>query len=279
MIRSLGVILALLFVVILGGMLLLGPLERFLIYFPVRADPAQPLPRLAHGELSETPLETTDGERVYVWHLVSRHPRLATVLFFHGNGGNVFHRSEHIDGMAAVGLDVVLLEYRGYGKSTGTPSEPGLYRDAAAAYRYLTSKAGVPAEEIVLFGESLGSAVATDLALREPAAGLVLESAFPSVRALGRLHYPFLPGNLYDFLSHRYDTGEKIGRVSLPVLVIHGTEDDIVPVRMGRALYDAAPEPRFWYEVEGADHNDLPFAGGQRYFERLADFARETTGQ
>jgi fermentation-respiration switch protein FrsA (DUF1100 family) len=124
------------------------------------------------------------------------------------------------------------------------------------------STSGVPAEEIVLFGESLGSAVATDLALREPAAGLVLESAFPSVRALGRLHYPFLPGNLYDFLSHRYDTGEKIGRVSLPVLVIHGTEDDIVPVRMGRALY-----------------NDLPFAGGQRYFERLADFARETTGQ
>jgi fermentation-respiration switch protein FrsA (DUF1100 family) len=255
---------------------LLGHLERLFIYFPTPAERDLPLPRLRHGEIEETELTTADGERVFVWHLVSHRPRGITILFFHGNGGNVYHRTEHLDGMAAEGLNVLLLEYRGYGKSSGRPSEAGLYRDADAAYRFLIEM--VPAGEIVLFGESLGSAVATDLAIREPTAGLILESAFPSVRHLGQLHYPLVPRLLYDHISHRYDTMEKIRRIQVPVLMIHGDRDDIVPISMGEELFQAAPLPRYWYPVEGADHNDLPFVGGAPYYRRLAKFAAEVTG-
>jgi fermentation-respiration switch protein FrsA (DUF1100 family) len=264
---------------VLGGILLLGNLERFLIYFPMGAEADLPPPRLQHGEIEEVTLQTADGERISVWHLKTHHPRIATVLFFHGNGGNVFHRADHIDGMAAQGLDVVLLEYRGYGKSSGTPSEEGLYLDADAAYRYVTQTKGIPAGEVILFGESLGAAVATDIAIREQAAGLVLESAFTSIREMGRLHYSFLPDAAYRFISHQFDTVGKIDQVTVPILSIHGTEDGIVPLRLGRALFEAAPEPRSWFEVEGADHNDLPFTGGRPYFERLAAFARQVTGQ
>jgi len=262
--------------IIVGGTHLLGHLERFFIYFPTPAERDLPLPRLEYGEIEEIELTTSDGEQVFVWHLVSHRPGGATILFFHGNGGNVYHRTEHLDGMAAEGLNVVLLEYRGYGKSSGRPSEAGLYRDADTAYRYLSSI--LPSEKIVLFGESLGAAVATDLAIRERTAGLILESAFPSVRHLGQLHYPLVPGFIYNHLSHSYNTLAKIGRLEIPVLFIHGSRDEIVPIAMGEELFETAPPPRYWYPVEGADHNDLPFVGGAPYYRRLAEFATEVTG-
>jgi len=261
----------------LGGHSLLPVFERQLIYFPTAADDGWPMPQLANGDLEEIELVTEDGVRVFVWHVTTRQPRIATILFFHGNGGNVFHRAEHIDGMAAQGLDVVLLEYRGYGKSTGIPSEDGLYRDAEAAYRYVTEDRGVDPHEIVLYGESLGSAVAVEIATRRVVSGLVVTSGFTSVREVGRLYYPFLPAAAFRLISHRYETLEKIGKLAIPVLVIHGTQDSIIPFSMGQTLFESLAGPRHWLPIEGADHNNVPEIGGSVYFNRLAEFAHEVT--
>ena len=248
-------------------------LERKLIYFPTPTESHQPPPRMENGDIQEIALQTVDGETIHAWHVTTRAPRVATLLFFPGNGGNMSYRLAHIDGMAARGLDVLIIDYRGYGKSSGTPSEPGLYADGDAAYGYLTGTGGVPPGEIVVFGESLGNAVAIDLATREAVAGLVVESGFTSVREVAREIYPVLPGFFFGLLSHRFDNIGKISRVTAPVLVIHGTEDSMVPISMGRALFEAAPEPREWFQVPGADHNDLPEAGGLPYFAKLGEFA------
>jgi fermentation-respiration switch protein FrsA (DUF1100 family) len=221
--------------------------------------------------------------------VVSAVEPLATLLFCHGNAGNISHRLENVAHLLRTGFQVLLFDYRGYGHSSGQPSEQGLYRDAAAAWAHLverTDTAGVPR---VIFGRSLGGAVAVDLATCvgpdtvgasavEPDAvkadGLIIESTFTSVQALTRLIFPVpLPT-----LPVKYDSLSKIRRLKTSLLVIHGERDELIPVAEGRALFEAAPEPKAWYPISGAGHNDTYLVGGEAYFRQLATFAGDLPG-
>jgi fermentation-respiration switch protein FrsA (DUF1100 family) len=208
-------------------------------------------------------LRARDGVRLHAWWIDPPGARIAT-LFLHGNAGNITHRVSHIREITAAGSALLLLDYRGYGKSEGRPTERGLYADAEAGYEYL-SALGRP---IVAHGESLGTAVAVDLAAKRPCAGVVLEAPFPSARAVAAR---VLPG-IGPLLIFSYDSASKIRSVHAPLLVLHGDRDSVIPFELGRALFDAAAEPKAFWKVPGADHNDLVEAAGERYRERLREF-------
>jgi fermentation-respiration switch protein FrsA (DUF1100 family) len=243
--------------------------ERRLIYFPTRAHDATPRGLgLAHEELA---LVAGDGVRLHGWFLPEAGSRL-TLLVCHGNAGNVSHRLDRaLLAHARLGVDVLLFDYRGYGKSEGAPDEEGTYRDARAAWDWLLARGQRP-ERIVLFGESLGAAVALQLALdtNGTARALVLESPFASVPEMARAVYPFLP--VWPLVRTRYDNAGKAGRLRLPLLVLHGERDDIVPFAQGRRVFDAAPEPKRFYAIPGASHNDTYIAGGEAYWRTLREF-------
>ena len=214
-------------------------------------------------------LRAAGGVRLHAWWIAPPGAELAT-LFLHGNAGNVTHRLEHIREITAAGSALLLLDYRGYGRSQGRPTEKGLYADADAAYQYLIA-AGWKPERIVLHGESLGCAVAVDLAARRPCAGVVLEGSFTTTREVAAHVLPVL-GPL---LIWSYNSKAKIGRVRAPLLFMHGDRDEVIPFALGRALFEAAPEPKSFWAVPGAGHNDLIAAAGPAYGEKLRNFYRE----
>jgi hypothetical protein len=242
-----------------------------LLYFPTRT--LDGTPESVGLRYSDLDIPTSDGERLHGWFIPSPHrPAAAHVLFFHGNGGNISHRLVQARALADAGLDVLLFDYRGYGGSTGSPDEAGTYKDARAARAALLAQPGIDAAACVYLGESLGGAVATELALAEPPAGLVLQSTFTSVRDMARLHYPFVPAAL---VPDAYPTRERIARVKSPVLILHGDRDDIVPVGHGQALFAAATAPRRLEIVRGAGHNDFVMVAGTAYGAMIAAWARE----
>ena len=249
----------------LGGLLLL--FETRFIYFPSRAHEATPA---GLGLPSEDVLFTAeDGVRLHGWFLPVRGARW-TVLLSHGNAGNISHRLDRtLFLQTRLGASVLLYDYRGYGRSEGSPDEPGTYRDARAAYRYLVEQRRVPPERLVLFGESLGSAVSLDLALAHPAAALILEAPFTSLPAMARttIFFPLAP-----FVRTRYDNLEKVGRLRMPLLVLQGDHDEIVPFAQGRRLFEAAPGPKRFFAIPGAGHNDTFLVGGDAYWQAIADF-------
>ena len=219
-------------------------------------------------EAEDVFLTPEPGVQLHAWFFPHPEP-LASLLFCHGNAGNVSHRLENVAYLLQTGFQVLLFDYRGYGRSSGQPSEPGLYRDAAAAWAHLVGRAETMGVPRIVFGRSLGGAVAVDLATRVAADGLVIESTFTSVHALARLVFPApLPA-----LPVKYDSLSKIGRLEVPLLVIHGEEDELIPIAEGRALFEAAPGPKAWYPIPRAGHNDTYLVGGEAYFHRLADFA------
>jgi fermentation-respiration switch protein FrsA (DUF1100 family) len=205
-------------------------------------------------------LTARDGTKINGWWLRSEGSHFAT-LFLHGNAGNIGHRADHIAEIAAAGSDVLVIDYRGYGRSQGHPTERGLSMDADAAYDYLAAK-GKP---IVLHGESLGSAVAVELATRHPIAGLVLETPFSSLRAEANTVLPII-GPL---VVWGFDSKSRIAHVHVPLLLIHGDHDQTVPYRLGSELYEAAPGPKTLWTVPGGDHNDLLGVAGPEYRDRL----------
>ena len=211
-------------------------------------------------------LRSSDGVRLHGWWVPQPGSRLAT-LFLHGNAGNVTHRIGHIREITSAGSALLVLDYRGYGRSEGRPTERGLYADAEAAYQHLRSAGYAPAQ-IVLHGESLGCAVAVDLASRRPCGGVVLEAPFTSARDVAGRVLPVL-GPL---LIWSYNSKEKIRRLGAPLLVMHGDRDEVVPFDLGRALFEAAGEPKSFWAVPGAGHNDLVPAAGAAYRERLRGF-------
>ena len=245
------------------------PLLNALLYFPSRTIERSPADAgLAYRDLS---FETEDGERLHGWWVMRRAAGLGHVLLCHGNAGNVGDRVLHATVLTAVGFDVLLFDYRGYGDSSGTPSEQGTYRDARAALACLLRQPDVDASRVLYLGESLGGAVALELALAHPPAGLVLLSAFTSVRAMGRVHYALIPTAL---VPDAYPSLRLIGELRAPLLVLHGEDDAIVPVEHGRALLDAAPDPKRMRIVPGAGHNDLVSLAGGLLAEEIAAWAR-----
>jgi len=228
--------------------------ERGLIYHPVReliGEPAQ-----VGLSFRDVVFTADDGVRLHGWLVPGRLP--TTVLWCHGNAGNISHRLDNIRLIVdELGLGVFIFDYRGYGRSEGIPSEAGLMLDARAARAALLA-AGVSPDRIVLFGRSLGAAVALDLALTHPPPVLILESPFLSIPAMANLT---LPGAGF-LMQTRWDSEARIQDLRAPLLVLHGDADEVVPFEQGRALYARAPGPKTFHPIAGAGHNDTYLAGG-----------------
>ena len=244
-------------------------LENRMIYFPERypgglyAEGPRLLPGLADCELT-----ADDGVKLHAWFLDSEATE-RTILFFHGNAGNLSHRVDLLAAMLALPARVLILDYRGYGKSEGSPSESGLYADARAAWAFLTEQRGIAPEKIVIFGKSLGGAPACELATEVTPAGLIMQSSFTSVPAMAKLVFPLIPRFM---LTTQMDSMSKVPRITCPKLFIHSQRDEVVPYRLGRKLFEAACEPKDFYEVVGAGHNETLRVGGRPYLERMREF-------
>jgi pimeloyl-ACP methyl ester carboxylesterase len=202
-----------------------------------------------------------------------------TVLYLHGNFRNMSHNLENALRYRALGCNLLLVDYRGYGKSTGgKPSETKVYEDAEAAWQYLLKQRGVKPQQTFIYGHSLGGAIAIDLALRHPeAAGLIIESTFTSMQAMGELEYGFLPVGL--LLNQRFESRQKIAQLKAPVLLIHGTWDKKVPVKMAQQLFEAAPQPKTLVLIEGGEHSNNAAVGWVEYRDAVADFVRQYAHQ
>ena len=238
-------------VVLYGGFVaLLYVAQRSLQYFPERRRAAPPAVGLPEAE--EAVLDTADGECVIVWHVPPREGR-PVFLYFHGNGGSLRWRAERFRALITDGSGLVALSYRGYGGSSGRPTEPGLVEDAAAAYAFAIAR--YPAEHIVLWGESLGSALALAVAAEKPVGHLVLEAPFTSAADVGAQHYWFVPVRL--FMKDQFRSDLRANKVTAPVLVVHGENDTIVPMTFGKRLYGLIQAPKRFVRIAGAGHNDL----------------------
>ncbi|RZT26629.1 hypothetical protein EV649_0376 [Kribbella sp. VKM Ac-2569] len=228
--------------------------QRQLIYLPDTSAVT------ARAGVEDVVLEASDGVRLGAWLLPPRAPdRGVAVLVANGNGGNRAGRAPLAQALAAQGLTVLLFDYRGYGGNDGSPSEEGLARDVRAAQRYL-GEYGVPPERTVYFGESLGAAVVTELASEIPPAGLVLRSPFVDLASVGREHYPFLPVRL--LLRDEFPLAERLAGLKVPVAVVYGGSDSVVPPEQSRSVAEAAPVLKDVVEIPGADHNDTSLAHG-----------------
>jgi fermentation-respiration switch protein FrsA (DUF1100 family) len=244
-----------------------------LLYFPSRA--ILETPASAGLAFDEVELATEDGERLYGWWIAAREPSLGHLLFCHGNGGNIGDRVLNAALLAAAGFDVLLFDYRGYGRSTGGPDEQGTYNDAHGALAALLARPEVDRDRVFYLGESLGGAVALALAVDRPPRGLILQSTFTSIRDVARAHYPFLPTVL---IPNAYPSLRLIRRLRAPLLVLHGDRDDIVPVAQGRALFAAASEPKRIRVFVGLGHNDLVAQAGNVYADEIADWSTNLDG-
>lgn len=213
-------------------------------------------------------LTAQDGVRLHGWYVPAKAAR-AGLLFFHGNAGNISHRLDSLRIFHELSLNVLIFDYRGYGQSQGHPSEEGTYLDAQAAWRYLTGDRQIEPENIVLFGRSLGGAVATWLAARTKPGALILESTFTSVPDLAADIYWWLPARKLARL--RYATIEYLQQVRCPVLIVHSPQDEIIPYRHALALFTAAHSPKEFLELRG-DHNSGFLLSGERYIQGLDGF-------
>ena len=225
--------------------------QRQLLYFPDRARPE--LLGLEQLGVREAMLETEDGLSLLSWYLPAR-PRRPVIAYFHGNGGHIGYRAERLLRFAREGFGVLMPEYRGYGGNPGTPTEAGFYADGRAALAFL-DREGVAPNRLVLYGESLGSGVAVALAVQHEIAALILEAPPTSVAEIAQCHFPYVPASR--MVVDRFDSLSRIGKVKAPILVLHGERDRVVPVRYGRALFDAAPEPKESWFAPAAGHENL----------------------
>jgi len=267
--------LALAAAILVGGSMLL---EDGFIYFPVKL----PADWTAAGSglvpeglaVEECRFETADGVQLH--GLLCRTASLPNeadgrrvLLWFHGNAGNLSNRLDMLGDLCRLSVEIFIIDYRGYGLSKGKPSEKGLYEDARAAWDYLTLERKIEPARIVIFGKSLGGAVAVDLATRVRPAGLIVQSAFTSVPDMAAVAMPFVPRF---FIRTKLDSLHKVRDIRCPKLFIHSPADEIIPYAMGRRLFETAPEPKAFHEVAGSGHNETWLVGGEAYFQRLKEF-------
>jgi len=252
----------------IGFALVLYFFQSHLVFYPETGREIIATPSQAGLPYEDVRLTTGDGLGLHGWFIPAPQSR-GTVLFLHGNAGNISHRIDSLQMFHRLGYSTFIFDYRGYGNSSGTPSEQGTYRDAEAAWRYLTEQRRIPSCRIVLFGESLGGAVASWLAARQKPAALVIASGFTSVPDLAQHFYPYLPVR---WLAHlRYDTRKNLRAVAVPVLIAHSPEDEIIPFEHGQALYAAANSPKRFLEL-GGGHNDGFIFMRESWVRELKDF-------
>lgn len=272
--RGLRILLAVLVALATAFIMISPRTAEWFVYIPDGSDPGSPPP--LHGvEGLDIDLETADGVSIHGWWWDAG-PEAPAVLFFHGNAGNIASRVGTAEGLVARGVSVFLLEYRGYGRSQGRPSEDGVVQDGRAGLDWVSREVG-GAGRVVLHGRSLGGFVAAEVGSRAGVAGIILESAFTDLEDMAASAYPFIPRFLLGRLQGHYDNLAAVDRGSAPVLVVHGTADRLVPARMGQALLERAGDRGQWHGVEGAGHNDVVLVGGRAYFDRISDFVHEVT--
>lgn len=242
-------------------------LERSFVYFPSQELAGNP------GDIGlpyrDLTIVTEDQLNLHGWFVPCEGAH-NTLLIFHGNAGNIGHRLPWIGLLHQLGVNVFIFDYRGFGKSEGSPFEQGLYRDARAAYEWWARERERGGEGLILVGESLGGAVAVHLAARVPPAGLILQSTFTSAQDMAKTMFPL--SLLLPLTGVRFDSAEEIARVGCPKLIIHGTLDGIVPFRLGQTLYEVAPPPKWFYAVPDAGHNDLLWVAGTEYSRQVQSF-------
>jgi len=253
----------------LGYLLLVGFVylrQDGMVYYPTKD--IEGTPSDIGLKYEEITLKTKDSVNLSAWYVPAKDER-GVVLFCHGNAGNISHRLDSIRIFHDLGLSVLIFDYRGYGRSEGSPTEDGTYFDAESAWEYLVNVKGARPEMIILFGRSLGSAVAAELALRRKAAGIIIESGFKSIPALGAKFFPYLPIRLIS--RFQYSTADKVSRINMPKLFIHSPQDEMIPYEHGAALFKNAAEPKEFLQITGG-HNEGFLTSGKIYTEGLDGF-------
>ncbi len=275
--RTLLIFIALAFILYAGFSLMLYLMQDRLVFLPnMPGRQLDATPQAIGLDFEDAWIDTGDGERLHGWYIPADDAR-GTMLFFHGNAGNISHRMESILIFNRLGLNVLIVDYRGYGQSSGKTGEQGTYADAKAAWDYLVEQRRLPPERIVIFGRSLGGGVGAWLASRpgiEPA-GVIIESSFSSGMDMGRRLYPVLPVRLITRI--KYPVREYITEVRAPVMVVHSRDDEIIPFDMGQTIYQAAPEPKTFFEM-GGDHNAGFWISRELYVPALDDFLTSVLG-
>ena len=245
-------------------------IENFFIFFPQTSFDFHPQDlRLEYRDIY---FQTQDGKKLHGWFFPLKNDS-PVILFCHGNAGNISHRLDNIKRLLEKNLQVFIFDFRGYGKSTGRPSEKGLYLDGLAAYDYLVKKEKVSPERIILFGRSLGAAVALNIATQKSAKSIIMESAFTSTKDMAKTIILF---RLFSWaIPANYNNMAKISRINIPLLIIHGDHDEIVPFHMGQTLFESAKDPKYFLKLTGARHNDTYEVGGENYFRTFAKFIKD----
>jgi fermentation-respiration switch protein FrsA (DUF1100 family) len=255
-------------------------IEKRLIFHPDRGNDS--ITPDAYGiDYDDVTFRTEDGLNLHGWFIPGKKSSpdddLHTLLWFHGNAGNINHRLDNIKMLYdRVPVNVFIIDYRQYGRSEGKVSEQGTYIDAKAALAYLHSRKDINHDKVIFFGRSLGSAVAVELALKEKCCAMILETPFTSIKEMGKKLYPFLPISL--LLRTKYDSLAKIRDIKVPILIMHGDNDKLVPFEHGRELYEAANEPKEFYTIPGAGHNDTHIVGGEEYYDVIRNFVNKLEG-
>jgi len=222
-------------------------------------------------EFENVVLTTTDDIQLHGWFLPVKESKQA-LLFFHGNGGNISHRGESLKIFHSLGINVLIIDYRGYGKSDGILSEQGFYLDAMSAWQYLTTKRGFNPDNIIIFGRSLGGAVATQLATQVDEKALIVESTFSSVNDMASMMMPLISKLIY--LRYSFDTEKIINQVKSPILLMHSQDDEVVPYELGEKVFAAAKSPKYFFELYGG-HNDGFMQNVNKYKQALNGFITE----
>ncbi len=252
-------------------LIMISILENQMIYYPAKYPDGFWEPERFGMTVEDCWFTTEDGVRLHGWYAGGVASDLdITLLWYHGNAGNITHRLENMRDLLNLGVNVFIIDYRGYGRSDGAPDEEGIYKDGIAAYDYLIDEKEHTKDNIVLFGRSLGAAVAVEVATQRDVRGMILESAFTDAKAMAKIIMPFLPVGAV--ISSKFDSIGNIQNINVPVLFTHGDRDTIVPIDLGKKLFEAANEPKEFYTIRGADHNDTYIVGGEEYYNKIKQF-------
>jgi len=259
-------------VIYAGTIIFLYLFQSRLLYFPYRN--IEQTPRDIGLDYTDVVFVTRDGIKLHGWFVPAGNPR-GVILMCHGNAGNISHRLETLSIFNRLGLSTFIFDYRGYGKSEGKPTEEGTYADGEAAIAWLEKRLNIDSGDIIIFGRSLGGAVAAHLARVSTPKALILESTFTSIRDIGRNLYPWIPIRVLS--RFKYSTIEMIGDVRCPVLIVHSPDDELVPFSQGRQLYERASEPKEFLIITGS-HNAGFLETGNVYVTGLDSFLTEQAG-